>query len=221
MATSELQTTVDGCVASHRELLRAIDTLANDQVAAPTALPGWTVGHLLTHLARNADSFTGLFTAAGRGEVGHQYAGGRAQRDGDIDAGSQRPAGELVADVERSIHELEHAWRSATEAIWAAPGETFLGAIQLDEVPARRWREVVVHLHDLSPGLGRATDPADWPTDFVRLDLRRMTMLWASRRPMGLTELPAAALAAPPAQRLAWLFGRVEIDGLAPAGVMA
>jgi maleylpyruvate isomerase len=42
-------------------------------------------------------------------------------------------------------------------------------------------------------------------------------MLWRARRPMGLTPLPAEALALPPATRLAWMMGRVEIDGLAPA----
>lgn len=221
MPSSELEITVDGCVASHRDLLGAVESLTDAHVTAPTSLPGWTVGHLLTHLARNADSFTGLFTAAVRGETGHQYPGGWAQRDGDIEAGSARPAAELITDVERSVQELEHAWRSASAAVWEAPGDTFLGAIRLDEVPSRRWREVVAHLHDLAPALGRRADPADWPADFVRLDLRRMTMLWASRRPMGLTELPAAALAAPPAQRLAWLLGRADIAGLGPAGVMA
>ena len=44
-----------------------------------------------------------------------------------------------------------------------------------------------------------------------------MTMQWAGRRPMGLTTLPAEALAVPEPQRLAWLFGRASIDGLGPA----
>lgn len=221
MSATDLDTVLAGCRAAHRRLLDVLHRVDDVVVGAATGLPGWTVGHLLTHLARNADSFTGLFAAAARGEVGRQYPGGVAQRNGDIEAGAGRSAAGLVADVERSIAELERAWHDATPQIWASAGETVLGPAPLDDTPARRWREVVVHQHDLAPGLGLASDPADWPADFVRFDLRRMTMLWASRRPMGLTELPAAALAAPPAARLAWLLGRADIDGLEPAGVMS
>jgi maleylpyruvate isomerase len=220
MAVTELDTALAGCSSAHRRLLEVLRQVDDSVVGSATALPGWTVGHLLTHLARNADSFTGMFAAAAKGEVGRQYPGGVAQRNADIELGAARSAAELIADVERSVADLEHAWREATPEVWASTGETVLGVAPLADTPARRWREVVVHLHDLAPGLGEVSDPADWPVDFVRTELRRMTMLWASRRPMGLTELPPAALAAAPAQRLAWLLGRLEIDGLGPAGVM-
>jgi hypothetical protein len=39
-------------------------------------------------------------------------------------------------------------------------------------------------------------------------------MTWRATHPMGMTGLPQAALALPPAQRLAWLLGRVEVEGL-------
>ena len=84
------------------------------------------------------------------------------------------------------------------------------------ELPFIRWREVTVHHADL----GLDYSWADWDEEFVRLDLARMTMLWASRKPMGLTDLPRAAIAVAPSNRLAWLLGRAEIDGLAPAGIM-
>jgi hypothetical protein len=75
---------------------------------------------------------------------------------------------------------------------------------------------VTVHRSDL--GLG--STPADWPNTYVRIDLPRLTMLWASRRAMGRTTLPPEALAATPQARLAWLLGRASIDGLGPAGVL-
>mgnify|MGYP003351578373 FL=1 len=84
-----------------------------------------------------------------------------------------------------------------------------------DEDSLLRWREEVLQRTDLDDGY----DWNDWPTDYVRRDLERMTMLWNSRRPMGLTGLPPAALRVPPAHRLAWLLGRAEIDGLGPAGL--
>ena len=82
-------------------------------------------------------------------------------------------------------------------------------------LPARRWRETEVHHADL--GLGYTF--ADMPADFVRPELRRMEMQWQARQPMGLTTLPEAVLHRPPHERLAWLMGRLEIDGVAPAGV--
>jgi hypothetical protein len=76
---------------------------------------------------------------------------------------------------------------------------------------------VVIHLADT--GLGYTWH--DWPADYLRAELRRMTMLWDSRQPMGLTGLPALALAVPEPQRVAWLVGRATIDGLEPSGLMA
>ncbi|MDP9404828.1 MAG: maleylpyruvate isomerase N-terminal domain-containing protein, partial [Actinomycetota bacterium] len=40
-------------------LLTTTAGLGDDAVAGPSALPGWSVGHVLGHLARNADSHTG------------------------------------------------------------------------------------------------------------------------------------------------------------------
>ena len=78
-----------------------------------------------------------------------------------------------------------------------------------------RWREVEVHRVDLGLGYG----PADWPAEYVRTELVAMQMRWGARRPMGLAALPPHALAAPDHVRLAWLLGRAEIPGLAPAGI--
>jgi hypothetical protein len=61
---------------------------------------------------------------------------------------------------------------------------------------------------------------AAWSPEYIRLELARLEMTYLSRRPMGLTAMPPAALAVPPHERLAWLLGRREIDGLEPAGVL-
>ena len=86
----------------------------------------------------------------------------------------------------------------------------------MSDLPFVRWREVAVHHADI--GIGYSW--VDWEPDYVRLELGRLTMLWASRRPMGLTDLPSAALAVGPHHRVAWLLGRAEIDGLSAAGIM-
>ncbi len=58
------------------------------------------------------------------------------------------------------------------------------------DLPFRRLREVVVHHADLGDD---GYTPADWPSDYVREDLRRMEMLYNARQPMGVTGLPEAA----------------------------
>src|SRR5580658_1203131 len=84
----ELEATIDGCTASHRRLLATVDGLDEAGVRAPSRLEGWTVGHVLTHLARNADSHTRMLRAALRGESVEQYAGGAEERAANIEAGA-------------------------------------------------------------------------------------------------------------------------------------
>ncbi len=61
---AELAVVLAGCRASHARLLDTVDGLDEAGVRAPSLLAGWTVGHVLTHLARNADSHTRMLGAA-------------------------------------------------------------------------------------------------------------------------------------------------------------
>ncbi len=205
-----------GATRSHREVIADLRDLGDDQVSQPSLLPGWTVGHVATHIARNADGHTHMLEAAIRGEIESMYPGGLDQRTADIEAGAARSADELIADVADSAARLEAAWAAMQPDAWAGHGLTFAGQMTMSELPFIRWREVSVHHADL--GLGYSW--SDWDDQYVRLDLGRLSMLWASRKPMGLTDLPAEAIAVPPRHRLAWLLGRAEIDGLGPAGIM-
>jgi maleylpyruvate isomerase len=198
-----------GAADAHQRLLAHLERLeeAGADPGAPSALPGWTVGHVLTHLARNADSHVRMLDGLA------QYEGGVEGRAADIEAGARRPFGALVADVRRTIWTLEMRW--AAQPDWTGIAHRTFGDGPLADLPFLRWREVEVHRVDLDAGYGFA----DLPAEYVRLELRRMEMLWAARRPMGMTALPGEALAAAPHERLAWLLGRASIAGLAPAGV--
>jgi maleylpyruvate isomerase len=199
----------DGVRASHIRLSSTLDSLDDDTVRAPSLLPRWTVGHVLTHLARNAEGQERALLGALRGEVVARYPGGSTQRDADIERGSGRPVDVLVADVRGTSARLETTWDDMTDLAWDGH-TTFEGLERVDSLPFARWREVEVHHADL--GLGYTSD--DWPAGYVRRDLAAKTMAWRARMPMGLTELPAATLALSPAKRLAWLLGRREVDGL-------
>lgn len=207
---------VRGATAAHASLLAALQTLTDDGARAASLLPDWSVGHVLTHIARNADSFVLMVEAANRGEIGAQYPGGAEQRNADIESGAGRSAAELVADVTGACARLEAAWAATSAAGWKGTGQTIVGPVLIGQLPFRRWRETIVHHADCG---FTAEGWRDWPIEYVRLELEQMTMLWASRKPMGLTTLPAQTLAVDDNHRLAWLMGRASIDGLVAAGI--
>jgi len=201
---------VSGCAAAHQRLLGALETLTDDQCREDSLLPNWSRGHALTHLARNADSHVNLLQSAVRGEVGDQYASVE-QRNGDIESGSTRSAEELVMDLRLSIYGLEAAWASANEKAWLGQGRRLSGnVIEMSSIVFLRWREVEIHHADLHLGFGYD----DLTPLYVRLELDQQIMLWRSRKPMGMTELPDIAKKLSPSKRLAWLMGRIEVDGL-------
>ena len=207
---------VRGATTAHADLLAALQSLTDEQARSASLLPDWTVGHVLTHIARNADGFVAMVEAANRGEVGDQYPGGFEQRNGDIETGALRSAAELVADVTAACARLEAAWAATGSTGWGGTGQSLVGPLPVNSLPFRRWRETVVHHADC----GFTSEGwRDWPTEYVRLELEQMTMLWASRKPMGMTTLPSEALGVDDRRRLAWLMGRAAIDGLAPAGI--
>jgi maleylpyruvate isomerase len=202
----QVRAEVASCVRSHAALVSWLRSSEGVDPARPSRLPGWSVGHVLTHVARNADSHRAVLD--GR----PQYPSPEA-RDTDIQAGAGRTWAVLVDDVASSAAELDRRWEATTQ--WEGTAELLSGPRPRHLLPLLRQREVEVHRADL--GLGYGFD--DMPSDYVRRDLRLLEMLWRARKPMGLTPLPDVALRLPPATRLAWMMGRTEVDGLAPAGL--
>jgi maleylpyruvate isomerase len=182
---------LDGMRRSHAGVLADLAGLADDVARRPSRLPGWTVGHVVTHLARNADSVTRRLAGAARGEVVDQYAGGAAGRAGEIEEGSDRPASVLVEDLRVAQERLEAAADTMPDGAW----DGLTRGVDGDERPAwrlpfGRWREVEVHRVDL--GLGH--EPADWPDELV-----------ARWLPDVLATLPDRT---DPPSLLAWALGR-------------
>jgi maleylpyruvate isomerase len=173
---------------------------------APSLLPGWTVGHVLTHVARNADSHRRRAQAAAHGEIVEQYAGGYAGRAAEIDRGADKPAPELVEDVRASAESLDAAWRTLPVETWNSQVRDVAGRMHVLRVmPARRWRELEIHLVDLN--IGPSND--DWPEEFVQENLPVLRSTLESR-------LPPDALVPELTERdeLAWLCGRLRHPGL-------
>lgn len=206
-----------------------MDRIDDDFARRNSALPGWTVGHLLTHLARNADSHRGMIEAAQRGEVIAQYPGGPAQRNGDIERGYARPARDLVADLKTSNQQLEQAWSTTSRQVWTTGlGLRRYGPATIAEFVFLRWREVEIHLVDLNiPELGSPTWEGLSPA-YVDAELQELAGGLAARIPGSTTvvlapmDRPSRAygkgdertvIEASPSTIVGWLMGRVEQPG--------
>jgi maleylpyruvate isomerase len=215
---------VDGATAAHRCV---VATLEHDDwdPRAPSLLPGWSIGHVVTHIARNADAIRGLYEAAERGEVGDMYPGGREQRAADIETGAARARDGLIDDVRSACAALEAAWQSTSDATWSTGvGRSLVAPLELSEWPYPRWRETEVHHVDL--GLSFTVD--DWSDGFVRREWRNCVASLAERlggRGCVLTphdcepaEIAGGGPAVRGAQRelLGWMLSRATIEG-APA----
>jgi maleylpyruvate isomerase len=143
---------LEACAAAHRRLLASLETLTDDEVGQDSRCEGWTIGHVLTHLARNADSHVRMVDGARRGEVVSQYEPGARERD--IEAGARRSARALVDDLRGAIERAEAAWRDVPDDVWASgAARTGSGVVPIAEMPFRRWREVEVHHADLGRDL--------------------------------------------------------------------
>jgi maleylpyruvate isomerase len=142
-------------------LLRTADGLTD--AAAASRLPGWTVGHVLTHIARNADGLTNLLTWARTGVVTPQYASWAA-READIQAGAPRPIPEQVADLTAACDRFAAAAEAMPPEAWThTVGPTVGAEMPAAQVMWSRLREVEIHHVDIGAGYR----PADWPEAFA------------------------------------------------------
>ena len=175
----------------------AVADLSDAQARAASLLPGWTVGHVLTHVARNADSHVRRC----QGAV-DQYEGGAEGRAAEIEAGASRPAADLVEDVRASGAAALAAFAAVPDDGWDAVSRDVGGVERpLRDLPSRRWQELEVHVVDLGLGVTHR----DWPDEFVSAWLPRIRASMASRVGTPL-ETPAGL---DPHGELAWLYGRL------------
>ncbi len=191
---------LDGCRAAHARLMETVEAVTDEAARQRSRLPGWTVGHLLTHLARNADSHLRRIEGVLRDEIVDQYQGGREGRAADIEAGAGRSAASLIADVRDTAAALDTAWASLPEEAWGRYTRAVSGALlPMEALPFSRWREVEVHHADLGLGFGYE----DWSEGFVADELPRALATVATR----LVDLRARR------QLCAWLLERAAEPG--------
>ncbi len=208
----ELMVDLVGALSAQQQLLHDLQALTDDEAGRPSLLPDWTVGHVLTHVARNADSHVRMLDAARRGEVTDQYPGGFEQRAADIEAGATRAAAELVEDVRASAFRLRDAWFAMDEMAWQGTGRVVEGDWPVADLPFRRWREVEVHHADL--GLGFSW--RGWSKLYVQRELTRVL----AHLPERIVDEPVSVDSTgidDDRRNLAWLLGRADPPAGSPA----
>ncbi len=165
METSTALPHFDETVLATTRYLRALTVLGDEEMRAPSLLPGWTRGHVVTHVARHADAFTHALHGVLNGHDAWMYSD-QDTRNAQIDAGAGRGAAELQEDSAAAWGRLLQALNELHPAHLDAPISRLPGGpafLTVREVTDRRWAEVEIHHADLDIGY----TPADWPVEFA------------------------------------------------------
>jgi len=194
---------------AQQRFLDAIRDLDEAAIRRDSLLPGWSVGHVMAHVARNADSHVRRCEAAAVGDIVEQYPGGYAGRAAEIESTATRPAVDLIADVRSSGERLERVWSSLPHQAWAMVTIDVGGRERpLAALTSRRWQELEVHAVDLCVGVTHR----DWPDDFVAAFLPTVRASLPERLPYGARPPEPGTIDV--RDELAWLYGRLRPDDL-------
>jgi maleylpyruvate isomerase len=186
-------------------------SLRNDALLAPSLCTGWSRGHVLSHLARNADALARVCAVALTGEPDTMYAS-QQERDAEIEAGARRPAEAQATDNLESAVRLaamltalgpEHA----DVLVQRVPGGP---AIAVGMVPFMRLRELVFHHVDLDAG---------FLFDQVAPDVVDLFLSEAVERLRTHDDAPSVRLATPEGQTWVVGGGATLVTGR-PAGLL-
>ncbi|MFC9296210.1 maleylpyruvate isomerase family mycothiol-dependent enzyme [Streptomyces sp. NPDC057011] len=193
-------------------LLTAVAKLDDAALTEQSHLPGWTRGHILAHLARNADALVNVL----EGRPMYESA---SARDADIERDSGRPLEEHLADLRDSGARFLATAEPAQD--WSRTVELRNGVTDLaSNVPFRRWVEVALHHVDLNIGY----ELADLPDEFTDREITFLADRWSGRPEVppvtlktyhddrvwhtGGPEGTPVILVGPPDELLGWLAGR-------------
>ena len=139
-------------------LVAAVDAIRGSgpgAFAAPSLLPDWTIGHVVSHLARNADGFRNVLDGLAVGELRTPYPSPEA-RVADIEAGARRDTA-IAADFAVAVRQLADRLAATPVETWSATVDLGRGGpTTADVIMAARLGEVELHHHDLGADAGLA-----------------------------------------------------------------
>ncbi|MFD7131503.1 maleylpyruvate isomerase family mycothiol-dependent enzyme [Streptomyces sp. NPDC059894] len=202
-------------------LLTAVAELDNAAVTESSRLPGWSRGHVLAHLARNADALVNVLQ-------GRPMYASEETRETDIERDAPRPLRVQLADIRDSTARFLEA--GAAPADWSRTVELRGGITDsAARVPFRRWIEVELHHVDLGIGHELEDLSAEFTEREIDLLAQRFTghpdvpptrltdgtHAWYTGREAG---VPEVTVTGPRADLLGWLAGRRDGSALAVDG---
>ncbi|HEY8822425.1 MAG TPA: maleylpyruvate isomerase N-terminal domain-containing protein [Dermatophilaceae bacterium] len=127
---------------------------------APSLLPRYSRGHVVTHIANKSKAHVLIFGGPAAGEIRQLHPVGY---DPDLaaDLAASRSAAELRSDLAQCFSLLEATWDAFDDILWDRQGIMAAGARTMAEIVAHHLRNVEVHRVDLDIG----HRPSDWPPD--------------------------------------------------------
>jgi maleylpyruvate isomerase len=154
-------------------LAAQLAALSDEELDAPTALPGWNRRYLFSHIAANADALRNLVHWARTGDERRMYASAQAREEG-IAAGALAATADLRARFESSAAARAADFDAMPDEAWDAKVITAQGLTRpASELPWMRVREVYIHAIDLAAPAGTAF--ADLPPGFLAALLDEVT----------------------------------------------
>ncbi|MFD4603866.1 maleylpyruvate isomerase family mycothiol-dependent enzyme [Streptomyces sp. NPDC058464] len=159
----------------HEYFLACLKELDDERLEGPSALPGWTGRHLLSHVGHNARALSRLAHWAATGEPTPMYASPEARVE-EIAAGAAWPVATLRDFVVAEQDRLGTALAGIAQTGWDAPVVTAQGrTVPARTIPWLRCREVWIHACDLPDGGDFTAFPGDFLDALIAdaLDRRR------------------------------------------------
>src|SRR5947208_5648508 len=143
----------------HRYVLARLAQASDDELSAPSALPGWTGRHIVSHVGHNARALGRLAHWAATGERTPMYSGPDA-RAAEIALGAGWDAERLRSFVVVEQDALAAAFEKLDAEHWATEVVTAQGRhVTAAALPWLRTREVWVHAADLHGAAGFSDFP--------------------------------------------------------------
>jgi maleylpyruvate isomerase len=140
-----------------------LSRLDDDAVDEPSALPGWSRKHVVSHLGFNARAVRRLVDWAHTGEVTPMYPSPMA-REQEIDEGAQWTAARLREFIHTEQESLSRAMNALDDTEWSSDVITGQGrTVAASELPWMRTRELWIHAADLNAG----GDVVDFPAGII------------------------------------------------------
>ena len=146
---------LDAVDTATRRLESAVVGLSDDELRAPSRLPGWSRAVIVTHLRHVAGASLRMINESLSGHPTAFYPGGRTEREASLVVPDDEPLAPVVAELFERSAELSARCRTLSDDEWTTElREPRFGMMRLSRLVPLRWSEIEVHTVDLGLHVG-------------------------------------------------------------------